>query len=234
MAFGPIARMTATFFTMAIAMAITAGMLRTTYATGPCYHFPWECPASNGGKIPNKISVWAQTPIYFILAFAEIFGFVTLLEYSYSNAPKDMRSLIQALRQVTASVGSAFGMALSPTVVNSKILYLYTSLAVVIVISGLIVLILFAKYDVLDKELDNLDMIGQAAVNDTACRNAAEAGTGVKTTVERGAEAKKNSATFYRRVPQVCQRGQKLCFDFKQPRGAYQLCTATCLPRYSH
>ncbi|KAI9047426.1 hypothetical protein LZ554_008870 [Drepanopeziza brunnea f. sp. 'monogermtubi'] len=164
--FGPIARMTTAFVIMAMAMAVAAGIQRLIYDSGPCYERPLECPASGGGKIPNHISVWAQTPIYFILALAEIFGFTTLSEYSYSKAPKDMRSLVQALRQVTAGVGSAFGMALSPVGVNPKILWMYASLAIVMAITSPIFWVVFAKYDGMDKELDDLDRIGQAGDDD--------------------------------------------------------------------
>lgn len=176
--FGPIARMTTAFATMASAMAITAGVQKWIYSTGPCYERPLECPASGGGKIPNQITVWAQTPIYFTLAFAEIFGFATLSEYSYSKAPKDMRSLVQALRQVTAGVGSAFGMALSPVGVNPKILYMYISLAVVMAISVPVFWGFFAKYDKMDKELDDLDRLGQVEViEDDEAFNPTPAGT---------------------------------------------------------
>ncbi|PQE29717.1 oligopeptide transporter protein [Rutstroemia sp. NJR-2017a WRK4] len=164
--FGPIARMVTAFVTMAMAMAITAGIQKWIYNSGPCYELPLECPASGGGKIPNQISVWAQTPIYFFLAMAEIFGFATLSEYSYSKAPKDMRSLVQALRQVTAGVGSAFGMALSPVGVNPKILYMYISLAVMMAICAPIFWLVFAKYDAVDKELDDLDRLGETGDDD--------------------------------------------------------------------
>ena len=148
-----------TFFQVAAAMALAAGTQKAIYNTGPCYDSPLMCPASDGGKIPNRLSVWIQTPIYFILAFAEIFGFATLSEYSYSKAPKDMRSLVQALRQLTAGVGSALGMALSPVSKDPKVLYLYVGLAVVMAITAPVFWAFFAKYDDLDEELNNLDRL---------------------------------------------------------------------------
>ena len=50
-----------------------------------------------------------QTPIYFILAVAEILGFVTASEYAYSKALKNMKTVVQALTQVTAGVAVAIG-----------------------------------------------------------------------------------------------------------------------------
>lgn len=93
-AFGSISRMTWSFITISSLMAYAAGLQKLIYTRGPCYESPRTCPGSDGGKIPNNISVWVQTPSYFLLAFAEILGFTTLSEYSYSEAPQDMRSLV--------------------------------------------------------------------------------------------------------------------------------------------
>ncbi|KMU78476.1 peptide transport protein PTR2 [Coccidioides immitis RMSCC 3703] len=164
-AFGPIARMTSAFVTMSTAMAFTAGLQKLIYMRGPCYDHPLACPDSKNGSIPNDISVWAQTPIYILLACAEILGFATLSEYSYSKAPQGMRSLVQALRQVTAGIGSAFGIALSPLAQNPKILYLYTGLAVVMIVGAPIFWLVFRGYDKIDEELNVMGSI-QPSNND--------------------------------------------------------------------
>lgn len=158
-AFGPIARMTWSFITMSSAMGFAAGLQKLIYTRGPCYESPLTCPDSNGGRIPNHISVWVQTPVYFLLAFAEILGFTTLSEYSYSKAPKDMRSLVQALRQVTAGVGSALGMALSPVAVNPKVMYMYTGLAVTMLVAAPVFWVTFRKYDKIDDELNEIGLM---------------------------------------------------------------------------
>lgn len=106
--FGPLMRMTMAFFTMAAAFAFAAGVQNMIYNSGPCYDAPLVCPAAQRPRkepVPNTIKVWVQTPVYVILAFSEIFGFVTLSEYSYSKAPKDMRTVVQSIRQLTAGVG---------------------------------------------------------------------------------------------------------------------------------
>ncbi|PLB55687.1 oligopeptide transporter [Aspergillus steynii IBT 23096] len=158
-AFGPIARMTWSFVTMSSAMAFAAGLQKLIYTRGPCYESPLTCPDSDGGRIPNDISVWVQTPVYFLLAFAEILGFTTLSEYSYSKAPKDMRSLVQALRQVTAGIGSALGMALSPVAVNPKIMYMYTGLAATMIAGAPMFWVAFRNYDKIDEELNGIGLI---------------------------------------------------------------------------
>jgi len=57
-----------------------------------------------------------------LLAFAEIFGFVTLSEYTYSMAPKDMRTIVQSMRLLSAGVGSALGIALGPVSKDSNMI----------------------------------------------------------------------------------------------------------------
>ncbi len=135
-AFKPIARMTCSFVAAGAAMACAAGVQKVIYSKGPCYEQPLHCPASVNGSFSNNISVWIQVPLYFLLAFAEITGYATLSEYSYSESPKDMRSLVQALRQVTSGIGSGLGIALSPLAKDPKILYLYTGLAVTMTLSA--------------------------------------------------------------------------------------------------
>ncbi|KAM5485498.1 peptide transporter ptr2 [Microsporum canis] len=163
--FRPIARMTSAFVIMSAAMAFTAGLQKLIYMRGPCYDRPLSCPDSNNGSIPNDISVWAQTPVYFLLAGGEILGFATLSEYSYSKSPQDMRSLVQALRQVTAGIGSALGIATSPLAVNPRILYLYTGLAAVMIITAPIFWLVFRGYDKIDEELNCIELV-QPANND--------------------------------------------------------------------
>ncbi|PGH16015.1 hypothetical protein AJ79_01995 [Helicocarpus griseus UAMH5409] len=158
-AFGPIARMAWLFVAMSSSMAFAAGLQKLIYTRGPCYEAPLACPDSDGGRIPNNISVWVQTPVYFLLAFAEILGFTTLSEYSYSKAPKDMRSLVQALRQVTAGVGSALGMALSPVAVNPKVMYMYTGLAATMVVTAPVFWSAFRNYDKIDDELNEIGLV---------------------------------------------------------------------------
>jgi len=127
--FGPIARITVAYLTMGIAMGYAALAQQLIYNTGPCYTSPLACPASNNGALPNNISIFTQAPIYFILAVAEILGFVTASEYAYSKSPRNMKSIVQAFTQFTAAVGSALGIAISPVAVDPKLVVMYACLA---------------------------------------------------------------------------------------------------------
>ncbi|KAK2591369.1 hypothetical protein QQS21_010946 [Conoideocrella luteorostrata] len=130
--FGPLVRMSLAFFVMGAAFAYAAGLQKMIYNSGPCYEAPLSCTAAQREgepPLPNSITVWMQTPIYAILAISEILGFVSLSEYSYSNSPKDMRTVLQSIQQLSAGIGSAIGIALGPVSQNPKVIWTYVGLA---------------------------------------------------------------------------------------------------------
>lgn len=159
--FGPIARITAAFFIMGASMAYAAGVQQLIYSRGPCYDMPLSCPASDGGEIPNAVSVWVQAPLYFILATSEIFGFVTISEYAYSKAPKNMKALVQALTQFTACLASAVGMGISPASKDPNMVIFYAVLAGTTAFISVPFWWLFKKYDRIDENLNRLQQAGE-------------------------------------------------------------------------
>ncbi|KAG9505034.1 hypothetical protein J7337_002000 [Fusarium musae] len=158
-AFGPIARITWAFIMMSTAMAYAAGVQKLIYTKGPCYDKPLQCE-----KSPNDVSVWIQSPVYFLLGVAEILGFTTLAEYSYSEAPRNMRSLVQAMAQLSSGAGSALGMAFSPLSKDPQILYLYTGLSVTMITTAPTFWLMFRAYDdrVFEEEKSTDDGSNQA------------------------------------------------------------------------
>ncbi|KAL2133427.1 hypothetical protein VTI74DRAFT_2353 [Chaetomium olivicolor] len=112
--FGPIARISTAFIICGGGMAYASGLQKLIYSTGPCYDRPLACDpdgdgsADGGGdaSIPNNVNVWLQLPVYVALAIAEIFGLVTASEYSYEKAPRGMRSVVQAMVQLSACLGA--------------------------------------------------------------------------------------------------------------------------------
>ncbi|KEZ41454.1 hypothetical protein SAPIO_CDS7590 [Scedosporium apiospermum] len=155
--FGPIARMTAAFIFCGAGMGYAAGLQRLIYSSGPCYDRPFSCPESEGGKIPNSVNVWAQMPVYIFLAIGEIFGFVTAFEYAYGKAPKDMKTVVQALTQLTACFASVLGMAISPAAKVPNMVIFYACLAGAMGLTAVLFWWRFRKYDEIDTELNQLD-----------------------------------------------------------------------------
>lgn len=122
--FRPITRITMGFLFAALAMAYAAIVQRLIYNAGPCYEEPLECPAANDTE-PNHIHVAVQTPAYFLIAISEIFASITGLEYAFTKAPPSMKSFIMSIFLLQTAFGAALGIALSPTAVNPKLVWMY-------------------------------------------------------------------------------------------------------------
>lgn len=90
--FPPVNRMAVGFLIEAIAIAYCAGIQQVIYTRGPCFEHALECPASDGGRIPNRVSVWLQVPVYVLDGLAEVFFDVVSQEYAYNKAPDNVRS----------------------------------------------------------------------------------------------------------------------------------------------
>lgn len=52
-----------------------------------------------------------HSPSYVLIAFSEIFASITGLEYAYTKAPKNMKSLVMAVFLFTSALASALGEA---------------------------------------------------------------------------------------------------------------------------
>jgi POT family proton-dependent oligopeptide transporter len=107
--------------------------------------------------------VWLQTPIYVILAPAEIFAGVTASEYAYSKAPRNMKVVVQAISLLTSGLGQALGLAVSPAAKDPQMVGLYSGLAgAMAVVTGAFWL-WFRKYDAEDEEMDALEATQEKA-----------------------------------------------------------------------
>ncbi len=125
------------------------------------------CAASQDGKLPNDVNIWIQMPIYFIIALAEIFDFVTMSEYAYSKAPRDMKTVVQALTQLTACLGSVLGMAISPVAKDPHLMIMYACLAAAMALCAALFWWKFRKYDEMDAGLNRL-VVEEASDRDDA------------------------------------------------------------------
>ena len=101
------------------------------YRTSPCGFNASNCDAG-----PSPINVWAQTGSYVLIAFSEIFTSVTSLEYGFSKAPKNMRSLVAAFALFMSAIASALGEAWLPLLENPHITWNYASVAIISFVFG--------------------------------------------------------------------------------------------------
>lgn len=115
----------------ALAMAMAAIVQKLIYISPPCYNFPLHCSASDGGAIPNAISVFVQVPVYILEAFSEILSSPAGYELAFSMAPISMKSVMQSVFSTTGAIGAGLGIALSPTYKDPNMIWVYASIAIV-------------------------------------------------------------------------------------------------------
>ncbi|KAL7273533.1 peptide transporter ptr2 [Rhizina undulata] len=165
--FKPITRITVGFFFAAISMGYTAIVQHIIYTSGPCYDHPLADACSDGGIHPNNVHVALQTPGYFFIALSEIFASITGLEYAFTKAPASMKSFVMAMYLLTNTIGSAIGIALSPTAEDPKLVWMYTSLSVATFIAGCIFWLLFSRYNATEDEMNKLSVaVKESAQNE--------------------------------------------------------------------
>ena len=110
--FTPLKRITAGFLVAACFMVAAAVTQLYIYRRNPCGNAANQCLNEYG--LHADISVWVQAVAYVLGAISEIFANITSLEYAFMKAPKNMRSLVQAV----ALFMNAFSSALAPAFVG--------------------------------------------------------------------------------------------------------------------
>jgi POT family proton-dependent oligopeptide transporter len=149
------------FWLSAAAMIWAAVVQYYIYKTSPCGFQANNCYNADGSVNPSPLNVWAQTGCYVLIAFSEIFASITSLEYAYSKAPRNMRSLCQAIALFTNAVSAAIAEALTPLAGDPLLIWNYGVFAVVAFIGGCIFLWQFWG---LDKEEDALNMLPEGKI----------------------------------------------------------------------
>ncbi|PGH08905.1 POT family proton-dependent oligopeptide transporter [Blastomyces parvus] len=156
--FKPVSRITMGFLSAAAAMAYAAIIQHLIYSAPPCFDAPRKCPASQGGALPNRIHVAAQTPAYLLIGFSEIFASITGLEYAYTKAPVTMKSFVMALYLLTIAFGAALSIALSPTARDPDLVWMYTGLAAACFLAGVGFWLLFHRYNATEEAMNALEI----------------------------------------------------------------------------
>ncbi|KAF4251453.1 hypothetical protein CNMCM8980_006726 [Aspergillus fumigatiaffinis] len=157
LSFKPISRITAGFLVMACAIGYSAGIQDLIYRSPPCYEHPLSGHCSDGGTTPNDVSVFLQVPVYTMTALSEVLAYVAGMEYAYTKAPKSMRSIVSALFLLTCTIGSMLGITLSPVSKDPKVLVEYASLSGVMLITAVLFLLAFGKYNKIEEKMNMLN-----------------------------------------------------------------------------
>lgn len=108
--FTPLKRTAAGFFAAGLSMIVATVTQHYIYKMGPCGKDANYCLDAKGEY--TNISVWVQALTYILGGLSEIFASVTSLEYAFTKAPRNMRSLVQAVALFMNAISAAIGQAL--------------------------------------------------------------------------------------------------------------------------
>lgn len=159
--------MTVALFFIAAGIAYAAGVQHHIYSQGPCFEHPRDCSAAGPNRRPNEVSVWLQTPLHVLFAEAEILGLVSLSEYAYALAPRDIKAVVQAVQQLTAAAGSGFGTALGPVSKDPWLVVMYAVLTGLQGLNAAVFWVVFRKCDNAYESVEGWEVGGVTQSNDT-------------------------------------------------------------------
>jgi len=120
----------------------------------PTDHNPND--AGNACQTTN-INVWAQTGAYVLIAISEILASITGLEYAFTKAPKNMRSLVMSLFLFMNAFSAALGEAFVSLSADPLLVWNYAVAGILSAVAGTI---FWIQYRGLDKEEDKLNNLG--------------------------------------------------------------------------
>lgn len=154
--FTPVKKITAGFWVGALAMLYSAIVQMYIYRKSPCGYQANRCEDDDGNFLPAPINVWAQSGSYILIGLSEIFASITSLEYAFSKAPRNMRSLVQAIALFTTAISSAIQQALIVLADDPLLIWNYGVMGSLSFIGGCFFIWQFRG---LDKEEDHLNML---------------------------------------------------------------------------
>lgn len=166
----PIKKVTIGFALGTLAMVVGAIIQHFIYWQSPCreisgYGHVSDCKAAlgldNTGSVDERdykppLTVWIQTPAYVLIAFSEIFASITGLEYAFTKAPKNMRGFITGIFWFAQAFSAAIAQAFVPLSTDPHLVWLYTTVAIIAALGGLLFHFVFRN---LDKEEEALNAL---------------------------------------------------------------------------
>lgn len=159
--FTPIKKITVGYAIASVTMAYTAVLQYFIYKTSVCGSFA-SGKLPDGDRCPNvDISVWVQVGAYALLALAEILVSTTCLEYAQSKAPRNMRSMVQAVSLSMNAISTALGFAFVALSSDPNLVWNYGVISVLAAVAGTGFWFTFRS---LDKQEDRLNMLPNGAL----------------------------------------------------------------------
>jgi POT family proton-dependent oligopeptide transporter len=144
------------FFTGAAGMIWAAVLQHYIYKTHPCGTNTADCMDADGNTLVSPLIVWTQSGAYVLVAFSEILASITGLEYAFTKAPKNMRSLVMSAFLFQQGIASALGQAFVPLSTDPLLVWNYTVVAILAAVAGTLFWISHRHLDTQEEELNNL------------------------------------------------------------------------------
>jgi POT family proton-dependent oligopeptide transporter len=159
--FSPIKKMASGFFVGCSAMIWAAVVQYYIYQKSECgWHASGEIFDEELGEMrackEAPINVWAQTGSYVLVALSEVFTSITSLEYAFSKAPKNMRSMVQAVALFMTAFSAAIGQAFTSLAADPTLVWNYTVVACLAFVGGCCFYMQFRHLDKIEDELNAL------------------------------------------------------------------------------
>jgi proton-dependent oligopeptide transporter, POT family len=176
--FTPIKRMTTGFALASMSMIAATVTQYYIYKLSVCgTHAGGTLPGTEDEPCPAApINVWVQTLPYVLIGFSEIFTNVTSLEYAFTKAPKNMRSLVMSINLLQNAFSSAIAQGLVALSADPLLVWNYGVVAVLAALGGIAFWFHFRH---LDAEEDKLNMLAESAYSGRKGSVAAVEGPGM-------------------------------------------------------
>lgn len=149
--FSPIKKIACGFYVATAAMIWACVIQAYIYKYSSCGKY-----AAGKGCEPTSIIVWAQSGSYVLIALSEILASITCLEYAFTKAPRNMRSLVMAFNLFMTAIAAAIGQGLVALSADPLLVWNYGVVAVLSFIGGTG---FWLQYRGLDKQEDRLNML---------------------------------------------------------------------------
>ena len=108
-------------------------------------------------KGKSKMPVWYTVIPFALCGFGEIFASVTLNEFTYSQAPTSMKSVMFALGAFTNCGSSILGLIISPSITNENLHWILLAFGIICVIQAFILPWQFRNYNYRSVVEDNMN-----------------------------------------------------------------------------
>jgi POT family proton-dependent oligopeptide transporter len=154
--FTALKKITGGFLVGALAMMCAAIVQHYIYETNPCHHSAATCQDADGNAVTSDLNVWIQAPSYILIAISEILASITGLEYAFTKAPKNMRSLVMAVFLFMSAISAAIGEAFVSLAADPLLVWNYGSMGVIAAIGGILFWFSVRDLDTHEDELNNL------------------------------------------------------------------------------